>query len=279
MLDRIASARNVAFGSYFLRPGPVRDALERAAERGAHVSVTLQADPYKNDYGAKANADAARVLRDAGAKVTLFDSARVPFHLKAAVADGVAFLDDRNWTRRGPELVLADDAPSDVAIVRDALRGRGGANDVLATRKDAALARELRLVQAAGRAPLTVETEYVAPSPMTTALAARAQLGEPTTLVVSAKSPASTRERRTIARLRAAGVDVRRGGVNEKLALAGDTAWIGSCSATGAWGRTARQLEWGLLTRDPAMVSAVRAALSRDAPRAACHAAACAAPA
>ena len=55
--------------------------------------------------------------------MTLLDSEQTPFHLKAAVCDGVAYLDDRNWTKRGPEIVIADDAPDDVALVRDALAG------------------------------------------------------------------------------------------------------------------------------------------------------------
>ncbi len=88
VLDRIRTARDVAFGSYFLPPGEMRDALTDAAHRGAHVAVTLQADPYRNDFGARANADAARQLRDAGAAVTLLPRDRAPFHLKAAVCDG-----------------------------------------------------------------------------------------------------------------------------------------------------------------------------------------------
>ncbi len=278
VLDRIRTARDVAFGSYFLPHGAARDALEAAAQRGAHVAVTLQADPYRNPYGARANAEAARRLRDAGAEVTLLDSERAPFHLKAAVVDGVAFLDDRNWTKRGPETVVADDAPDDVALVREALRGRGGADANLATRKDAALGRELGLVEHAGDGPVILETERVAASPLARALAARALRGAPTELVVS-RSRGSVREAHAIAALQKAGVVVRRGGANEKLALAGDAAWIGSSSATGAWGRNASQLEWGLATRQPALVSAVRAALARDAPRAACRADACAAPA
>ncbi|MDB5029028.1 MAG: hypothetical protein JWO66_2717, partial [Candidatus Eremiobacteraeota bacterium] len=110
VLARIAAARDVAFGAYFLPRGPMRDALAGAAQRGAHVAVTLQADPYRNPFGARCNADAARLLRDAGAAVTLLPSDRAPFHLKAAVCDGVAYLDDRNWTLRGPEIVVKDDA-------------------------------------------------------------------------------------------------------------------------------------------------------------------------
>ncbi|HEY0613859.1 MAG TPA: phospholipase D-like domain-containing protein, partial [Candidatus Elarobacter sp.] len=106
MLARVASSREVAFGAYFLPPNAVREALVSAAGRGAQVAVTLQADPYRNPHGARFNADAARALRAAGARVTLLPSASAPFHVKAAVCDGVAFLDDRNWTARGPEIVV-----------------------------------------------------------------------------------------------------------------------------------------------------------------------------
>jgi hypothetical protein len=265
--DRVASARDVAFGTYFLPHGPMRDALVDAARRGAHVSVTLQADPYRNPYGKRCNAEAARELRDAGASVTLLPSDRAPFHLKAAVCDGVAYLDDRNWTQRGPEIVVGDDDDLDVALVRAALAGRGGAEAALATRKDAALQREVELVDAAGAAPVIVETERVATSPLTRALQRHAASGAPTTLVLAPTRRHSATEARALAALASSGVRVREGGTNEKLALAGDTAWLGSGNATGASGRGAGQVEWGMLTREPALVAAVRSALARDAGR------------
>ena len=264
VLARIGAAHDVAFGSYFLPHGAMREALAGAARRGAHVSVTLQADPYRNPFGGRCNAEAARVLRAAGADVSLLPSDSAPFHLKAAVCDGVAYLDDRNWTKRGPEIVVADDDTSDVGLVRDALAGHSGADRALATRKDVALAREVALVESARGAPVTVETERVATSPLTQALARHARAGGRTTLVVARASRRSSREASAIAKLVADGVVVREGGSNQKLALAGDTAWIGSGNATGASGRNARQLEWGMRTRNPALVGAVAAALAHD---------------
>ena len=276
VLAHVASARDVAFGAYFLTPrGAAAGALLDAARRGAHVALTLQSDPYRNPYGARGNAAVAGELRAAGAEVRLLPSGEAPFHLKAAVCDGVAYLDDRNWTKRGPEIVLADDDPRDVARVRDALAGRAGgapppaeraADETgLATRKDEALRRELELVERAGAQPVVVETERVATSPLTRALQRRALAGEPTTLIVGRERHHSRTEAHALAELRRDGVDVRSGGANEKLALAGDTAWIGSVNATGVSGRNAGQLEWGTLTRDPAIVGAVRASLERDA--------------
>jgi hypothetical protein len=264
VLARIGGAHDVAFGSYFLGRGSVRDALAGAARRGAHVALTLQADPYRNPYGARANADTARVLRQAGASVSLLPRDVAPFHLKAAVCDGVAYLDDRNFTARGPEIVVADDDPGDVALVREALAGRGGAGATLATRKDEVQRREVALVDGARTAPVIVETERVGASPLTAALRRHARSGAPATLVVGRAKHLSARERSTLARLAADGVTIRRTGTNEKLALAGDSAWIGSGNATAVFGRGASQLEWGMVVHEPALVGAVRTALERD---------------
>ena len=265
MLARMGAAHDVAFGAYLLPPGPVRDALVAAARRGARVAVTLQADPYRNEFGARGNAESARVLRTAGASVQLLDSAATPFHIKAAACDGVAFLDDRNWTLRGPEMVLADDDPRDVALVREAVAGRGGADAALATRKDESLRREVELIERAGTAAVTVETERVGTSPLTDALRRHARAGAPATLIVGRTKQHSVLERSALAKLARDGVRVCESGKNEKLALAGGTAWLGSGNATGANGRGAGQLEWGMTTKEPAIVGAVRAALARDA--------------
>ncbi len=265
VLTRIASAHDVAFGSYFLTRGPVRDALAGAARHGAHVAVTLQADPYRGSgQRAPESAASARVLREAGAHVSLLARDQVPFHLKAAVCDGVAYLDDRNWTQRGPEIVIADDDPRDVALLRDALAGHGGEDATLATRKDEALRRELALIESAPHAPVIVETERIGTSPISAALRRHARGGAPTTLVLGRARDRSPREVATIALLAGDGVVVREGGSNQKLALAGDTAWIGSGNATAAFGRGAGQVEWGMVTRDPALVGAVGSALARD---------------
>jgi hypothetical protein len=268
VLARIATAHDVAFGSYFLTRGPMRNALVAAARGGAHVAVTLQADPYRGSgERARDTAASARALRRAGAEVTLFAREQVPFHLKAAVCDGVAYLDDRNWTQRGPETVIADDDPGDVALVRDALAGRGGADATLATRKDEILRREVALIDGAPHAAVIVETERVGTSVLTAALRRHAHRGRPTTLVLGRARDRSARELAAIARLTASGVVVREGGSNEKLALVGKTAWIGSVNATAAFRRGAGQLEWGIVTKDPALVGTVRKALARDAVR------------
>jgi hypothetical protein len=110
-----------------------------------------------------------------------------------------------------------------------------------------------------------VETERVGTSPLTAALRRHARGGAPTTLVLGRARDRSPSELATIARLVGDGVVLREGGSNEKLALAGDTAWIGSGNATAAFGRGTGQIEWGITTKNAALVGAVRTALARDA--------------
>jgi hypothetical protein len=267
---RIAGAHDVALGAYVLGPGPVWEALIGAAHRGARVDVVLPRAPWPDPDGdrRRTNAAAARALRAAGAHVRLLGSdPYTTFHLKAAVCDGIAYLDDRNWTRSGRELVVADDDPPAVALVRAALRGQGGAIDGLATRKDDAQRLELDLIASAGTAPVTVETETIGAGPLTAALAQHAAAGAATTLIVS--GAANAHAGHLLAQLRQAGVTVRTGGTNQKLALVGERAWIGSANATFAGKAYGKQLDWGTVTADVPLVSAVKTALARDVGRAA----------
>ena len=151
---RITGARQVALGGYLLPSGPVRDALiAAAAHKGARVDVVLPRAPWPDPRGtlARMNAETARELRAAGVHVRLVPADdHTTFHLKAAVCDGVAYLDDRNWTHSGHDLVVADDEPAAVKLVRDTLRGRGGGiADGIATRKDAAQRLEVDLLERA----------------------------------------------------------------------------------------------------------------------------------
>ncbi|HTW83198.1 MAG TPA: phospholipase D-like domain-containing protein [Candidatus Sulfotelmatobacter sp.] len=262
---RVAGARDVALGAYILPPGPVHDALIAAAHRGAHVDVVLPRAPWPDSTGELAgeNAANARELRAAGAHVRLVgDDGHTTFHLKAAVCDGVAYLDDRNWTHSGRDLVVADDDPDAVALVRRSLAGHGGSVDGLATRKDRAQALELDLLAHAGAAPVTLETEAIGAGPLTAALAHHAASGAPTTLIVNGAE--SGRAHAVLSHLRGAGVEVRAGSSNAKLALVGDRAWIGSTNATFAGGSYGAQLDWGTVTADVSLVAAVKAALARD---------------
>lgn len=254
-----------------LRPdSPIQKALLKAARTNhAHVVVTLQRDPYRAPEAVALNAASARALRRAGAHVRLLDLDRSAFHLKAAVCDGVAYLDNRNWPKKDAQIVVADDAPRDVALLRAALTGRGaGSSRTLALRKDVALARETALIRRAGSAPVFVESENIGASPLARALQAHAAHGARTVLILGNWRDSRPAEGALIDKLRAAGVDVRETGTNAKMALAGDQVWIGSANATGAYDdRTASQADWGVVTGVKALVNAVRAALRRDGAR------------
>lgn len=264
VLARIGTARDVHFGAYILPAGPMRDALEAAARRGAHVAVTLQRDPFRDPRGALArlNAASAAALRGAGARVALLPSARVAFHLKAALCDGVAYLDDRNWPARGGDTVVADDDPRDVALVRATLAGRAGTDDALATRKDAALAREAALIDGARGAPVVLATESFGAGPISVALRRHAASGAPTTLVVDQRR-LSPPQRALVEHLRSQGVRVRTSDADEKLLLAGGAVWLGSANASCAYGERGAQTEWGIVSRDPALVARVRETVAR----------------
>ena len=263
MLARVSAARDVDFGSYILPPNAMRDALVAAARRGAHVAVTLQADPFCDRGGvlARVNAGSASLLREAGASVTLLPSAQVPFHLKAAVCDGVAYLDDRNWPKAG-DTVVADDDPADVALVRATLAGRGGADDALATRKDVALAREVALIDGARAAPVVLVTESFGGGAVSAALRRHAASGAPTTLVVD-RHRLSPSQRHLLDGLAADGVRVKTSAADEKLLLAGDAVWLGSANASSSYRERGDQTEWGIVSRDPALVARVRETLAR----------------
>jgi hypothetical protein len=253
----IAGAHEIAFGSYLV-PRALRDALIAAAHRGAHVAVTIEAAPYNDATGclARFNAATADALREAGADVRLLSRDQVAFHLKAAVCDGVAYLDDRNWPARG-DTIVRDDDPRDVAVVRAALDGHGGSDDALATRKDLALQREADLIDAARGAPVVVATESFGAGTISAALRRHAANGDPTTLIVArGKANASV-----LAGLARAGVTVKIGVAAEKFALAGDAVWLGSANATYAGGEFGEQTDWGLVSRDPALIAEIGARL------------------
>ena len=270
-LAHIERAEHVAFGTYVLRPdGPAQRALLNAAhKKHGHVVVTLQRDPYNAPEATPLNVASARALRRAGAHVRLLELDHTAFHLKAAVCDGVAYLDNRNWPKHGPQIIVADDAPRDVALLRASLTGHpAGSSRALALRKDVALARETALVRRAGGAPVIVESENIGASPLAGALQKHAAHGARTVLILGRWRHHTAAESALIEKLKKAGVDVRETGTNAKMALAGNHVWIGSANATGAHDeRTSGQADWGVVTGVKALVNAVKAALRSDGAR------------
>lgn len=251
------TARSVLLTAYLLHRGPVFDSLEDAARRGARVTVRLEGRLYGDSTGALAanNKRVARELRRAGADAKIVDTnARngPALHMKAAVCDGVAYLDDRNWPVRG-DTIVRDDFRRDVSAIRSAaLSGRGGRTAGFSTDKRDALRAERRLLTGA-HDPKRVEVEsesFGSGSGVYGALKALAQSGVRCRLIVTQRT-VNDKSRRALAALAQAGVAVRVSDSDEKMAIVdGKRAWIGSANATSPY-RDGDRIEWGLRTNAP----------------------------
>jgi hypothetical protein len=267
-----AQARSIDMTAYTLRPGAVEGALVAAARQGAHVRVRLERDPLDDAAGSLHAANAATIaaLRAAGADAATTAPGEPVLHLKAAVVDGVAWLDDRNWAGEGHETLVRDSDPDDARAVAAGIRGERGDDPHLSVEKGGALRLEARLISRAGAEPLAVESESFGSGAIYDALLHRAQAGLPTRLLVAGREagqPGSSgeTERRRLGRLAALGVEVRTGdpqGVDfdEKFAVAPHVAWVGSANATYAFGEAGKQRDWGMTTRQPVLIDGLRAA-------------------
>ena len=125
----ISNARDVAVLAYTLRRGPVLDALEAAATRGARVKVRLEGAPYGDPDGALAlhNRRIAEELARFGIDAQLARAhpdgdGEAPMHAKALVAGDRVFLDDRNWG--ADDFVVVDGDRDAVRAVVDAVDGK-----------------------------------------------------------------------------------------------------------------------------------------------------------
>jgi antitoxin (DNA-binding transcriptional repressor) of toxin-antitoxin stability system len=213
------------------------------------------------------------LLRAAGADAAETAPGEPALHLKAAVIDGVAWLADRNWAGDGPERILRDTDADDVAAVASAVAGGAGDDGHLATTKAGALRLEAAVIDRAGAGPLLIESESFGNGSVYDALLRRAKAGEPTRLIVAGREVAESgpagREAKRLARLAALGVDVRvgdpaRGDLDEKLAVGGGDAWVGSANATYARREYGAQRDWGMATGVPAVGDDLRAAFERN---------------
>jgi hypothetical protein len=271
-----AHARSITLTAYTLRAGAVRDALLSAARGGASVRVRLERDPIDDGAGTlhAANAETVALLRAAGADAAVSGPGEPVLHLKAAVIDGVAWLDDRNWAGDGPETVVRDSDADDVAAVAAGIAGNRGSDGHLGTTKSRAQALEAEVIAAAGSAPLAVESESFGTGAIYNALLHRGEAGLPTRLLVAGREaeqpgPRGDTERKRLARLQALGVEVRTGDpraldYDEKIAVAGGEAWVGSANATYAHGSAGAQRDWGMRTREPSLVDGLRAEFERN---------------
>ena len=253
----IATAHRVTIAAFTLFPNQATTrALVAARLRGARVVVILA----PNAFGAarRANQRTASLLRSAGVVV---QRARADTHLKAALTDGTTWLSDTNFSAAG--YVIRDTIPGDATIVADAVAGRPASNDHLWTTKAGALAAEARVVMTRASRSLDVASEsFGGGTALYRALLWRARIGDRVRLLVAAREERrSRRERRALARLTAAGVQVRLDSDDAKEAVDGADVWLGSANGTAA---LPGQIESGLALRSAAIAAAVRERFSQD---------------
>lgn len=263
----ISRAHAVTLSAYVLRPGSLLGALEDAARRGAHVTVRLEGRPYGGnsaDGGAglqALNGAALTAIRAAGGDAALVDTSDQdgpPLHMKAAVCEGVAYLDDRNWPGDGQDTIVRDDFEPDVAAIDGAIRHTAAPpTKWFWTQKAAALAGETRLLYGAQHAArVDVESESFGYDGAYGALKKLAAQGVHCRLLV-AERDVTAKSKPALEKLKADGVDVRTGNFDEKMAIVdGSRAWTGSANATFGY---PQQTDWGLRTDAPDVVHTLQA--------------------
>ncbi len=238
----LSGARQIDLQAYTVF-GPALRAVEAAARRGAEVTVHLEGQPFNNPHLAKENQNVAAQLRAAGATVTLGH----PLHAKALTVDGTLYLDEKNW--HSGDLVLRVDDPAEAATIPMI--------------KHEALAREGQLIGSASSADrVIVESEsFGCCNKVYSELRQAALAGAAPRLLVSSRDlSGNAREREVVEALVRDGVSVRVCDDSEKLAVAGDAAWLGSANATIAAPGT-DSTDWGLDTCNATIVAAVRSRL------------------
>jgi phosphatidylserine/phosphatidylglycerophosphate/cardiolipin synthase-like enzyme len=268
-VEAIRGARSVLFSSYILFPGAALDALCEAAKAGAHVTVRLEGCLYGKGAVRRrllgANRRAAAELRRAGAAVHLSRGAARQMHMKAAICDGAAYLDDRNWSGGAGDTIVRDGSAPHVRALRDAiLTGKPYVSASFATTKRGAIASEQRLIRSAGAQSRRVDVEsesFDHGGEVYSALLDLAKRGVRCRLIVAprVKNPAELKD---VQRLRAAGVAVRFANADEKFAVAGSRAWIGSANAS-CVPCNPDAVEWGLCTRARRIAAALQSTFDR----------------
>lgn len=223
-------------------------AVEAAARRGATVRVELQAHPFNDRKGAlaKENARLANALRADGANTSLADSV----HAKEITAGDSLFLDEKNW--HDGDVVLCEDDPIE-------------ARSIPMMKRDA-LGQEAKLLADARASDgVIVETEsFGNGNPTYEALRALGEAHASPRLLVSKNDLRGTHKERSVLRgLVRCGVRVRVCTDSAKLAIAGDSAWLGSANATYAGGGF-NLTDWGVCTNDATIAKTVRNRLEAE---------------
>jgi PLD-like domain len=261
MIRAIDTAGNVTFSAYVMRrQSAVEKALMRAAARGARVSVRLNG--YFNAHNGTPhmyadNVEAVAALKDAGVDARLVHSADndgPALHIKAAVCDRIAYLDDCNWIG-SDETVVCVDGKADVKAIRKAASYVQPKAHVVQLSKAPAIKSEAALLRSSpGGAD--VIAEELGKSPVLNALKKLARAHGKVRLLISPGGAKGT-YRDAVQQLIGAGAQVRVSGRTEKFAVSRDgRAWLGSANPTSIK-VDGNQFEWGLRTQDSKIVRAL----------------------
>jgi hypothetical protein len=252
----LGAAHTVQLSSYILG-SHTQSLLEAAARSGAQVHVILSgiATGAHADQLQQRNQNAIAELQAAGIDATLSSTV---LHIKAAVIDDVAYLDDANWRATG-DLIVQDRRSHDVARVErmfeTATPARGNSSSGLAMAKGTALVGESDLLRESGGS-IDVQTETIGPCEATRLLAQLAD-GHAVRVVVSrAAYENDTAMQREARILQSAGVEIRTSNAVDKYAVVGDRAWIGSANMTS---ELPKMLDWGLTLSARVSVHAIEA--------------------
>jgi phosphatidylserine/phosphatidylglycerophosphate/cardiolipin synthase-like enzyme len=256
---RVASAPAAIVVSYELpEAGGLTAALESICRRGGRADVILAGDTYIVGDRVREIVDAAaRNLSDARCAVR---RAVTPLHLKmVALGGGETYLADRNFGRYAT--ILRDDDPADRPLIAATLQNHPGSNGNFATLKGLALQIEAQTI-ADSAGDLAIESESFGPgTPVYDAIYTAAQSRRHVRLIVAA-SEVSASEQAALSTLERAGVDVRGGSADAKLAVAdGPQFFIGSSNATAGY---PDQIDWGKRITDAGLRATIRSRFEED---------------
>jgi len=259
LVAALEGAHRVALSSYAITHD-MADELAACADRGGDVHVRLAAHLMGDSTGTRAAA-AARIvaqLREHGVDAALIAPGDISPHVKAASVDGVLWLDDRNFPRKGPDLVVRDDDPADVRAATSWVDGTAAHSDRLTFTKRDALAQEAAAIAGSPGGEIDLSTEDIGTGPIETALLHRLAAGDHVRLLCDLAECTSSSARGALAQLEGAGAEVRSRKAVDKLAVTADRAWIGSANASFLDAHTAAQSDWGLVTTQTDAVAALR---------------------
>ncbi len=251
----LSTAHSVRLTAYTLGSGETERALIAAAAHGAEVRVSLPQQVYDDPSGgiAKHNANEIAILNSHGIQAQLIDNTAM--HLKAAVIDGSAFYDDRNWCN-GDDLIVDSTNPQDIVATTNALAGGPASvsTDEIALTKGAAIAQEAQLLTTL-TGPIMLETENLSTSYLTTLLRELAAHTPMRILVKTNAQQPTPRLAKLLAALQANGAVIHTTNENDKFCLVGDQAWIGSANASGG---DPNMSDWGARITDPGSIAQIR---------------------